>query len=57
LTKEKVICEIFEDQFFCANVHQGNVKTGPSRPIIWAYANPKALTGLGHLGCMLAQVL
>jgi hypothetical protein len=57
LTKEKVIREIFEDQFFCANVHHGNVKTGPSRPIIWAYANPKALTGLGHLGCMLAQVL
>jgi hypothetical protein len=26
--------EIFEDQIFCANVHNGNVNRAPSKPII-----------------------
>jgi hypothetical protein len=26
--------EIFEDQIFCPNVHKGNVKRAPSRPIV-----------------------
>ncbi len=26
--------EIFEDQIFCTNVHEGNVKRAPSSPII-----------------------
>jgi len=49
--------EIFEDQKFCANVHKGKCKDSSFKAHYWAYANPKALTGLGHLGCMLAHVL
>ncbi len=55
LTKEKVMGEIFDDQFFCANVHKGNVKTASSRPII---GHMQILKGYqGHLGCILAHVL
>jgi hypothetical protein len=34
LWTKKVMPEIFEDQIFCANVHNGNVNRAPSSPII-----------------------
>jgi hypothetical protein len=33
LWTKKVMGEIFEDQIFCANVHNGNVNRAPSSPI------------------------
>jgi hypothetical protein len=42
--------EIFEYQIFYANLHTRKVNRAPSSPINWACANPKAFTGLGHLG-------
>ncbi len=34
LVHKKVTGEIFEVWIFCANVHKGNVKRAPSRPIL-----------------------
>ncbi len=48
--------EIFEDQIFCADLHNGNVNRAPSSPIL-GHANPKAFTGLVHLGPVRAHAL
>jgi hypothetical protein len=48
---------IFEDQIFCANVHNGNVSRAPSSPIIGHVQILKVFRGPGHLGSVQAHVL